>query len=217
MFVINLPHREDRRLECIREFEKIGLYDYEFIDAVHWNQLSEEYLEDMVNREYKYKTKDKRAQYGNVGCGLSHLKVYSHILENYGKSGDKAFIVLEDDFRIENPATFMSKINEALTITRDWNIIYLGGLKNTKGDKREEFLPGFEKAISVWNSHAYLIKNDPEWISSMKLVAERGYFADRALRKVARDDKSNSHRYLIMWPYEVLQRKSYSDINHVVR
>lgn len=217
MYVINLPHRSDRRLECIREFEKINFYDYEFIEAVNWKSFPTDLLDDMVNREYKYKTKDKRAQYGNVACGLSHLKVYDHIVENYGKTSDKAFIVLEDDFQIENPSEFWNKVEESLTITNDWNIVYLGGLKNTKGDKREEFLPGFEKAISVWNSHAYIIKNDPDWFAAMKEVEKRGYYADRALRKVARDDKKNAHRYLIMWPYQVLQRKSYSDINHVVR
>lgn len=217
IFVINLPHRQDRKRESILEFESIKNYDYEFIDAVNWNDLSDDYLEDCVNRDYKHRTKDKRAQYGNVACGLSHLKIYDYILNNYGKGSDKAFIILEDDFHIKNPRTFLDKVNEVLTITNDWNIIYLGGLKNTNGDKREPFLPGVEKVISVWNSHAYIIKNDPDWIAGMKECAKRGYYADRALRKVARDDKTNAHRYLIAWPYEVLQRKSYSDINRIVK
>jgi len=217
MYVINLPHREDRKLQCIREFEKIGFYDYEFIEAVHWNQLDKDYLEKVVNLEYKHRTKDKQAQYGNVGCGLSHLKVYDHILKNYGNTNNKAFVILEDDFCIENPASFLQKINNVITTIDDWHIIYLGGLRNTNGDKRQDFLPGVAKAISVWNSHAYIIKNDFDWITSMKEVGSRGYFGDRGLRKVIRDDKHNSHRYLILWPYEVLQIRGYSDINRTIR
>jgi len=215
--VINLPHRQDRKLECIREFESVKFYDYEFIEAVNWKLFKTEILDEMSSRDYKYKTKNKRSIYGNVACGLSHLKVLDKMVEDYGKTGDKAFMIFEDDFSVERPVEFMEKVNEIINATNDWSIIYLGGLRNPKGDKREPFLPGIDKAISVWNAHAYIVKNDVNFIAAMKELASRGYYADRAIRKIIRDDKHNSHRYLVTWPYQALQRKSYSDIDNIYK
>jgi GR25 family glycosyltransferase involved in LPS biosynthesis len=217
VFVINLPHRVDRREECVQEFSRINYSNYEFVEAVNWKNLDKSTLDDLINREYKFKTKDTLAKYALVACGLSHIKIYDHISSEYGAESDKFFIILEDDFHIENPEIFFSKVEEAINLKEDWRIIYLGGLRNTNGDKRNSYIPNFEKATSVWNTHAYIIKNDPIWFSAVKEVAERGYFADRGFRKIIRDRSYEAEKFLIMWPYQVLQRRSFSDINRVVR
>lgn len=215
-FILNLPHREDRRQSCIQQFKKCNIHNYEFVDSIHWNTLSMEFLIEATNRRYTHRTKNKEARYGNVGCGLSHLKVYDIILSRYGDNLDKAFVIFEDDFYIENPDTFMNMV-ERITDTPDWKFIQLGGLRNHKEDKREPYLPGLDIIKSVWNTHAYIIKNDPDFISKMILVGDEGYYGDRGTRRVIREDKVNKHKYLVTFPYEVNQTKSHSDINNVIK
>ncbi len=216
-YILNLSHRTDRKEICEDQLKKANINNYEFIESIPWDTLSQEYLDKVINLKYKHRTPDLYARYGLVACGLSHIKAYDAILNSYGNSGDKAFVIFEDDFFIENTNTFKETLDKIINMTDDWQFIQLGGLRNHKEDKREDYLPGLQKIISVWNAHAYVIKNDLEFINKMKTLVDDGYFADRATRKVIRDDKRNAHKYLITWPYEVNQLKNYSDINRRVR
>jgi GR25 family glycosyltransferase involved in LPS biosynthesis len=216
-YVMNLKDREDRRQECIKEFKQANIENYEFVDSVHWKSLEQSYLDYYTNREYRHVTKKQTSKYGLLGCGISHLKCYEKFLSDYGDDKTKYAVILEDDFEITIPNEIEQFIDDTINKTSDWNFIYLGGLKNPKNDKIESYLPGLDIVTSVWNAHAYIVKNDKDFYDYLKSLFERGYFADRALRMAARENKHQKHKYLITNPYVIVQRKSFSNIENRIK
>jgi len=216
-YIMNLASRQDRRDECDIELQAADIKNYEYFMSTHWKDYPKDELESYLNREYRHVTKDEVAQKGLFGCGITHVRCIEQFLKEYGTDGTKIAIMLEDDFQIKDPKSFNEAISKAINTTDDWDLIYLGGLRNPKNDKKEEYLPGLDIAVSVWNSQSYIIRNTQDIYDRMKNLFERGYFADRALRKLIRDDKKNKNRYLITNPYLIIQRKSYSDINSKVK
>lgn len=216
-YIMNLATRQDRRDECDIELKAAGITNYEYFKSTYWKDYPQDELETYLTREYRHVTKDIVAQKGLFGCGITHVRCIEHFLKEFGTDGTKIAVMLEDDFQIIDPVGFNDAVNKAINTTDDWDLIYLGGLRNPKNDKREDFIPGLDIALGVWNSQSYVIRNTQNIYDKMKDLLERGYFADRALRKMIRDDKKNKHRYLITNPYLIIQRKSYSDINNKVR
>lgn len=216
-YVMNLPHREDRRKLSINELSKAGITNYEFVESIYWKDYSEEELERLTHLEYRHVTKDLRARYGLVACGATHVKTIKQFIETFGTDGTKVAVLLEDDFEIVDHSALQEQINTAINQSPNWDFIYLGGLRNPKNDKREEYLPNLDIAVSVWNAHAYVIRNTQDIADRMENLYHRGFFADRATRKLIRDDKERKHRYLITYPYIVVQKRNFSDINNCIR
>lgn len=216
-YVLNLPHRTDRKEASEAELQTAGIMNYEFFESTHWKNVDKEEMESLINREYRHVTKDMDARRALAGCGITHLKAIQKFLEEYGNDGTKVAVILEDDFTIVDPGLIKNQIHEAINASPHWDFIYLGGLRNAKEDKREEYLPNLDIAISVWNAHAYVIRNSQDLCDRMQDLFNRGYFADRAYRKLIRADKKNKERYLITYPYTVMQKRNYSDINNCIR
>lgn len=87
IYCINLASATARRERVFEECQKFGL-SVEMIDAVNGKGLSEQELRSQVfDFENNYLTR------GEIGCALSHLKVYEKMLAN----GDNHALVLEDD------------------------------------------------------------------------------------------------------------------------
>ena len=213
-YVINLEHRFDRRDTAIKHFKSAGIYNYDFVKAIHYKDFTDEHCADMLNRSYKYKTKDEISKRGNLACGTSHIVAITQALKELGEDGTKAIVILEDDFHIVDETTFMVRLQEGIkNAPDDWEFIYLGGPGRENVDKTTPFIPGLDKATSVWASHGYVIKNNKDFLNRMKDCYVEGYFADRAIRKIIRDNKDYSHRYLIFKPYLAVQWRSYSDID----
>jgi hypothetical protein len=216
-YVMNLPQRDDRREASEAEFQTAAITNYEFFQSTHWRDVPDEEMNDLINREYRHVTKDMNARKGLAGCGITHLACIKNFIDQYGSDGTKTAVILEDDFQIVDYGLIKEQIHTAINSTNDWDFIYLGGLRNAKEDVREEFLPGVDIAISVWNAHAYVIRNTQDIYDRMKALFDRGYFADRAWRKLIREDKKNKHKYLITYPYTIMQKRNFSDINNCVR
>ncbi|CAD7286476.1 glycosyltransferase family 25 protein [Campylobacter suis] len=87
IFVINLKKDIEKKEKFIKTFEPIGL-DYEFIEGIYGRGLSEDELRKSVyDYDNCFITK------GEVGCALSHLKIYQKIVdENIPYA-----LILEDD------------------------------------------------------------------------------------------------------------------------
>lgn len=214
-FIINLEHREDRRIIAEKYMKAAGIENYEFFKAVHHKEFTEEFIQDMVyGRKYTHRVKSEVAKRASLGCGTSHLRLMKKILEEYGDDGTKAFVILEDDFHLHDETTFVQKINEGLEIVpKDWEMIYLGDMGKEHTDRTEKFLPGIDKANNVWGTHGYIMRNYFPFVHKFERLYEDGYLADRAFRKMVRDDKKNLHKYLIFRPYLAVQWQSYSDID----
>lgn len=89
--IINLKDAERRRTFMIRQMKELGLR-YEFFDAIKGSSLSDDELSVKVdmNEVAKYPNWLTR---NSLGCTLSHLGVYTRIVN----SGNAWHLVLEDD------------------------------------------------------------------------------------------------------------------------
>ncbi len=87
VFVINLPHRKDKRENMLRQGEKHGI-PLEMIEAVNGKAFSEARL-----RELAWDYPACCLTPGVIGCALSHLKIYKRMADE--KIG--LALVLEDD------------------------------------------------------------------------------------------------------------------------
>jgi len=114
VYIINLKRRADRKKLITQELTKVGIKNYEFINAVDGNDAE-------IKQKYKKlkKNKSKIKSAGHLGCLLSHKKV----LKKAYSSNFKQVLILEDDifFKSEN----FSKDLQNLEMC-PWKIIFLG-------------------------------------------------------------------------------------------
>ena len=114
VYIINLERRSDRKKKIIEELNKVGIKNYEFINAVDGNDSK---IQNLYKKLKKNNSKIKSA--GHLGCLLSHKKV----LKKAYSDNFKQILILEDDifFKSEN----FSKDIQSLEMC-PWNIIFLG-------------------------------------------------------------------------------------------
>ncbi|MGQ4003433.1 glycosyltransferase family 25 protein [Francisellaceae bacterium CB52] len=108
IFVINLK-RDTQRREYIENHLNDKKLKYEIIDAVYGKDLSKSEINEIANLKSSYKKMGKTISVNEIGCSLSHLKIYKKIIS---ENLDGAFIV-EDD------AMFCSNINTILNSIYD--------------------------------------------------------------------------------------------------
>jgi len=95
VYVVSLIE-SSRRLNISDELKNIP---FQYLDAVYGKDLGEKYLET-INSQQWVKERYKRAlTYGEIGCSLSHLKIYKDMLN---KDIPWA-IIFEDDISIKSP------------------------------------------------------------------------------------------------------------------
>lgn len=114
VYIINLKRRTDRKKIITQELIKVGIKNYEFINAVDGNDAE---IKEKYKKLKKNKSKIKSA--GHLGCLLSHKKV----LKKAYYSNFKQVLILEDDIFFKN-----KNFNEELQSLEmcPWKIIFLG-------------------------------------------------------------------------------------------
>jgi hypothetical protein len=107
IYCINLKERTDRWENCLKNFEKYEISNYERIDAIK------------INGDLPSKRK------GQIGCSLSFAKCFDKIInEKINK-----VLIFEDDFefKLEKKELF-EKLNKSIfDLPDDWDSIYFGG------------------------------------------------------------------------------------------
>ena len=93
-FVINLAHAVKRRAHMEEQLQAQGI-QAEFIDAVNGRQMSETERQSHLNSE-KMKDIGWKLSPAEIGCALSHLKVYKLMVERQLPYA----IILEDDIEL---------------------------------------------------------------------------------------------------------------------
>ncbi|UXN35753.1 glycosyltransferase family 25 protein [Avibacterium paragallinarum] len=92
MFVISLKHSSRREFISARLLT-LGL-SFEFFDAVYGKELEEN---DLAKVDFSFYSKEynslKPLTLGEIGCAMSHIKLYEHIVKNNISEA----IILEDD------------------------------------------------------------------------------------------------------------------------
>ena len=92
VFIINLKKDIHKREYITKHFKDRGV-EFELIDAIYGKALSEEQLATLADVEASKKIMGKEISLNEIGCSLSHQKVYQRILD---ENLDGAFI-FEDD------------------------------------------------------------------------------------------------------------------------
>tara|TARA_B110000967_G_C18682474_1_gene458815 strand:+ start:69 stop:824 length:756 start_codon:yes stop_codon:yes gene_type:complete len=94
VYVINLKKSKSRKKHIINELKKQKIKNYEIIDAVNGAVLS---LKELRSKTYKNKYNNNpwniKMSPGQIGCSLSHIKVYKIFI----KTKFKIALILEDD------------------------------------------------------------------------------------------------------------------------
>jgi GR25 family glycosyltransferase involved in LPS biosynthesis len=90
---VNLERRPDRKEEVSKEFEKHGIKNYSFYNAMDGKRIKE-------NKELAklFYGNDFGSRKGVIGCALSHIDLWVKLLE----SKDDYYIVTEDDILLTN-------------------------------------------------------------------------------------------------------------------
>lgn len=153
IYIINSHKSKERRLFMSSQLKKLNC-DFEFIQAIDGCLLSNEYLESICfNYKNSFLTKNE------IGCALSHIKVYKKIVS----SNINSALILEDDIKLNGSIqTLLSEIEERLEKEKKSTIITLG-----KVDRYSTFYPKYSysnnykeyTAIAGLGGYAYVINN----------------------------------------------------------
>lgn len=99
-YVINLPRALERRKAMKQRLASTPLADAEFVDGVDGRALSQKQREELFDY-YRYgRAFDAPPLPGEVGCALSHYKLWQKIA-----SGNRPAIIMEDDILIDGDLT----------------------------------------------------------------------------------------------------------------
>ena len=151
IFVINLAERKDRWDDCIKQFKKYNITNYERFNAIKPK------LEDIDKEQYKdiwveYKDNEKYIC-GAMGCKFSHLQVIKICKERKYKQ----VLILEDDFLLCN--NFNNEITNLFkNLDLKWSMFYLGCSWYRKSLEVKNHT-NIRKAIGVLAAHAYILKD----------------------------------------------------------
>ncbi|MFC3096000.1 glycosyltransferase family 25 protein [Alteromonas sediminis] len=118
IFLINLDKSVERLRNADEQFKRLHIA-YERMPAVYGPDLSETELNVHYSAEKNRKIYHKQLNVGEVGCYLSHRKVWQAIVE---QNLDFA-IVLEDDFSLN--ANFLASIAAVAAVDVEWDYIKL--------------------------------------------------------------------------------------------
>lgn len=118
IYVINLKKNKKRYDKFIENARKANVSVRRF-DAVYGKELAENHP-DII----KYFIKNHNLNPGQIGCALSHIKIWEDAIRNNYKN----IIVFEDDSII--PIDFWERFNKAYNeLPKDWDMLLLGGVK----------------------------------------------------------------------------------------
>jgi len=95
VYVVSLSRSVERRKAVAGQLSRLGV-DFTFVDAVDAKQVSPEWLHAQVDEAAVLRNLGKRLTGPEIGCALSHRKIYRDIVE----SGHCGALVLEDDVTI---------------------------------------------------------------------------------------------------------------------
>lgn len=222
IFIINLDKRKDRLIECEQEISTHNLnskYNFKRIKAIDgeeylkYNKLDENLLKRLwnttENSKWDKKLKPnivKELSAGEIGCCLSHLKTWKEIKNKNLKFG----VILEDDFKLNlnyNSNLLNMSINFVEKNHENIDILYLGGIDNSKFSTKNNYKFGINKSDFIFCLHSYIItkRGIDKIIKSLPIIGSVDLFVPL-----------NLEIYRI-YPFIISQRNQWnvkSDISH---
>ena len=151
IYVINWPNSVDRRNSIIKELAKYNL-QFELISGVYGKEVDRKSKEIFDEESYVIKNNFLTRSYvngkltdGELGCAISHLKVYKTIVKNK----EDGALVLEDDISLDvNIVNVFNKGLEIFPTAECINCSYpKNGLRQSIFAKRHPFVVDGKKFI----------------------------------------------------------------------
>lgn len=121
IFVINLKNRKDRHDTMVKLANFLNL-NITFFDAIN----SEDVKKDTV-----YNNKPNHMKDGQLGCWISHMKIYEEIIND---PSINMATILEDDIDIHIDIIKKTKIAIDSIYNKDWDILFLGHCSKSEGN-----------------------------------------------------------------------------------
>jgi glycosyl transferase family 25 len=120
VYIINLKRSVERRDHTIKHLNDLGVH-FQIIDAVDGSEFSDkEILNNQVIGLWKDRSRTRYMRRGEIGCVLSHLKIYQKMIDE----DIKVACILEDD--IECSKEFKDFLICGNLNIVDWDLLYLG-------------------------------------------------------------------------------------------
>jgi GR25 family glycosyltransferase involved in LPS biosynthesis len=200
-YILNLPHRLDRKKECLSQLDAAGLNRklVQFIDA-------------------KYTLRN-----GAIGCSLTHAFALSRFLF---ETEAPFCLILEDDFQIKDPTTFIASLKSPILKKDFWDVLLLAS-NMAVGFKTE--LPNIYRVMNSQTASAYLVTRDyaPTLI---KTFYESANLMSKNFLQIENNEAKHFFALDMLWkqnqihnkfmafiPQIIYQRESYSDIENAVK
>jgi glycosyl transferase family 25 len=172
IFIINLGVDVEKRahMEALCEVNKIEAI---FIDAVYGKKLSNAAIQRVYNKELSIIECGRELTLGELGCTLSHLKIYKQMLaENIEQA-----VVLEDDVLLT--PEFLELVSNVSNFPDDYELMLLGYYADEVTEKRTRSnlwshhnivskLNALRLVQPTYGTHGYIINN----AGAQKLVNE---------------------------------------------
>ena len=128
IFIINLKKDTNKKQHMETLCEKHNL-QCQFTEAVYGKDLDEKSLSKVYNKEESIRVLGRGLSKGEIGCALSHLNIYKHMIDHNIKNA----IIFEDDVQLTED--FHSLISNIDQFPSDWELVLLGYYKNCFTEK----------------------------------------------------------------------------------
>ena len=135
ILVLTIPRLRERQEHVSERLKPI---EFEFFFGADKNELTE----DFIAANYRYDKKNslsvsqtfKPMNKGEIACALSHRMIYQAIVDNNWSSA----LIFEDDVV---PSKSIDELEACISeLPPDWELWYLGYLKNEKAKYLDRFL-----------------------------------------------------------------------------
>jgi len=115
IYIINLEKDKDRFYNSIRQLRNYQLNNFEFINAINGNNLTNDEFKSYTSDIGYYITSPSM-----VGCGMSHIKIWEEIIQN----NIEFSLILEDDFIFKE--NFLNDFNELIkNVPDNFDLLFL--------------------------------------------------------------------------------------------
>ena len=139
IYIINLLRCVDRKNLMINKLKQLEIYNFEFIEAIDGENISDEFENLKKNNKTNIITK------GHYACSKSHIKTLNKIYNSEFEN----VLILEDDVIFRDD--FIDKIKNIKV--PDYDIIYFGGLV----DFNKLFVNGWAIHNEIMGMYAYMV------------------------------------------------------------
>ncbi|EEW11853.1 Putative glycosyltransferase [Vibrio mimicus VM573] len=171
IYVVSLLD-SSRRINIINQFEKLNI-NFEFVDAVNGRLLPQAIVDSVNNKDVQSRYR-RKIGLGEIGCALSHQKIYQAIAES---SVDYA-IIFEDDIQLsDNISAVIEYFKSTAVSLGDKNLYILGGQEGLSS--QDLLVRSVKEQINVSNDVSFVKLND----SAKYIYRTCSYVVSRDLAK----------------------------------